>query len=62
MDYLVDQWGGAYVFEYRPGDADPYVCKRRDNGLALAAKTVEFLGRLVRKDYGERPVPRSVAP
>jgi hypothetical protein len=45
-DYLVDQWGGAYVFEYRPGDADPYICKRRDNGLALAAETVESLDRL----------------
>lgn len=61
-DYLVDQWGGAYVFEYRPGAAGPYVCRRRDDGLVLAAKTVECLGRLVRKDYWERPVPRSVAP
>ena len=61
-DYLVDHWGGAYVFEYRPGDDDPYICRRRDDGLALAAKTVESLDHLVRKDYWERPVRRSVAP
>ena len=61
-DYLVDQWGGAYEFEHEPGTAEPYTAKRRDNGLVLAASTAESLHDLVRKDYHERPVPRSVAP
>lgn len=61
-DYLTEQWGEAYEFEYQPGTANPYVGKRRDNGLLLAARTVESLHDLVRKDYNERPVPRSVAP
>ena len=60
--YAIDAWGEAYEFEYKPDAANPFTCKRRDNGLLLEAKTVELLLRIVRRDYGDKPVPRSVTP
>ena len=61
-NYLIEHWGDAYEFGHQPGTVNPYTCKRRDNGLLLAARTVESLHHLVLKDYNEQPVPRSVAP
>ncbi|HWG02624.1 MAG TPA: hypothetical protein VG164_12365 [Trebonia sp.] len=59
-DYLVDQWGEAYEFEHKPGNAHAYTCRRRDNALLLEAQSVESLQNLVRRDYDQAPVPRSV--
>lgn len=61
-DYLVEQWGEAYEFEYQPDTENAYTCKRRDNGLLLAARTAESLHEHVKKDYIGRPVTRNVAP
>lgn len=61
-DYIVSQWGSAYVFSHDPAQAVAYAARRRDNGLELKARSVESLQNLVRKDYNERAVPREVAP
>jgi hypothetical protein len=61
-DYLVSQWGTAYIFSCDPARAIAYAARRRDNGLELQARSVESLQNLIRKDYAERAVSREVAP
>jgi hypothetical protein len=60
-DYLQEQWGEAYVFEYDDSEIISYNAIRRDNDQTkLRAYSVEALKRLVRANYSSKPVPRGM--
>lgn len=61
-DYLVNNWGSAYIFSYDPAQPVAFTARRRDNNLELKARSVESLQNLIREDYNERAVSREAAP
>lgn len=61
-EQLVREWDSAYRFTYDPDKEEPFIARRVDNNKAiLSARDPEALYKRVRRDYFERPVPRSEA-
>ena len=60
-DELRRDWGDAYLIDY---DAERgwWAARRDQTGTLITAADHEALRAKIRADYGERPVPREVAP
>lgn len=56
---LREHWGIAYIVNAGDDAADElWTAERRDNGDVLSACSAGELSTAIRRDYGDRPVPR----
>lgn len=61
LDDLRWHWGDAYLIHYFE-TAGKWVAQRRDSHETISADGPAALLDLIRQDYRQRPVSRSVAP